>query len=119
MRPGGTALAKSRSFPERDGAARTRADPPVLRRAGGGAGKSAAAACESAWRPRRAGATLDHFELLRALYAHNATVGDASFVEDDPNRAHHRCYVNNELVNLMLNMICGHGLEDRVSTQRC
>ena len=106
LRPGGTALAKSRSFPQLGAAAHAAPPRQCFGAPCGGANERGSCmrervASEEGW------PTLDHFELLRALYAHNATVGDASFVEDDPNRAHHRCYVNNELVNLMLNMICG------------
>lgn len=45
---------------------------------------------------------LDHFELIRALYNRSMLDGYRAYV--DP--AHHTCWVNNELVNAWLNMIC-------------
>ena len=46
---------------------------------------------------------LDHFEMIASLYRqHQATWAQRAWVD----RAHHECWVTNELVNLWLNMLC-------------
>ena len=109
LRPGGLALVKSRSPQRLNLTAKHAPNPRPNHRdcykapCGGISEQSTCrrekVANEAGW------TTLDHFELIRSLYEFNTTVADESYVAGD--QAHHRCFVNNELINLMLNHACG------------